>query len=52
MTGISQLEMKLHEQADQIAYLKHEVLVMKQQLEELMKGSMNGNATRKESVYD
>ena len=33
MTGISQLEMKLHEQADQLAHLKHEVLIMKQQLE-------------------
>lgn len=33
MTGTSQLEMKLHEQADQIGYLRHEVAKLKEQLE-------------------
>jgi uncharacterized coiled-coil protein SlyX len=33
MTGTNQLEMKLHEQADQIGYLRHEVAKLKEQLE-------------------
>ena len=37
MTGTSQLEMKLHEQADQIGYLRHEVAKLKEELEELKK---------------
>lgn len=35
MSGTNQLEMKLHEQADQLAHLKHEVAKLKEQLEEL-----------------
>jgi uncharacterized coiled-coil protein SlyX len=33
MSDTRQLEMKLHEQADQIGYLRHEVAKLKQQLE-------------------
>ena len=33
MSDTRQLEMKLHEQADQIGYLRHEVARLKQQLE-------------------
>jgi uncharacterized coiled-coil protein SlyX len=33
MSGTNQLEMKLHEQADQIGYLRHEVAKLKEQLE-------------------
>ena len=33
MTGINQLEMKLHEQADRIAQLKYEVTQLNEQLE-------------------
>ena len=41
MTGISQLEMKLHEQADQLAHLRHEVLKMKEQLEQTQATLLN-----------
>lgn len=41
MTGISQLEMKLHEQADQLAHLRHEVLRMKEQLEKTQATLLN-----------
>ena len=40
MTGISQVEMKLHEQADQLAHLRHEVLKMKEQLEQTIVSSL------------
>lgn len=33
MTGTKNIEMKLHEQADQIAHLRHEMAVVKQELE-------------------
>lgn len=35
MIGTSQLEMKLHEQAEQIGYLRHEVAKLKQEIETL-----------------
>jgi uncharacterized coiled-coil protein SlyX len=41
MTGTNQLEMKLHEQADQLAHLRHEVLRMKEQLEKTQATLLN-----------
>jgi len=40
MTGTKNIEMKLHEQADQIAHLRHELAMVKKQIEELMKGKL------------